>query len=239
MKQQALVTGASRGIGLAVAEYLAGQGYDLLLVAKHFEPVEALRQRLQARYGAQNFRAFAVDLADVDHLELRLDEILSDSPPIDLLFNCAGVLVAGSMELESVQLMQMLQLNTASSILVANRVAQQMKHRQRGYIFNVSSLAGVLGVSKIAGYAASKAALLNYSRSLFKELLPHDVRVTCLCPSVVNTDMTDDGRMDNESKIQVSDLVKSVDYLLSLGDAARVERLDIYCKPIALRDFPS
>ncbi len=123
-------------------------------------------------------------------------------------------------------------------MLIANAVAEQMRYNYKGYIFNLASIAGVHPIPKIGAYSASKAAVVGYSKALFKACLHHNVRVTCLCPSIVNTDMADDGLLDNAEKIPSNDIVKSVAYLLSLGWQTVVERLDIHCKIVAEVLYP-
>lgn len=84
----------------------------------------------------------------------------------------------------------------------------------------------------MAVYAASKAALISYSEALHKALLPFNINVTCLCPSVVNTDMTYDGRMDNAHKIQTDDLVNAIRFLLAQRQQISIPRMDIHCKAL-------
>ncbi|WP_263081183.1 SDR family NAD(P)-dependent oxidoreductase [Endozoicomonas sp. Mp262] len=237
MKKQAMITGGSRGIGLAVADYLASIGYDLVLIANNPQRLDQVRCQLLSTYPECNISLYPLDLVDTTVTEKEIQKILEIHPAIDLLFNNAGIIESGMVDIKGDQLRDLFNVNAISLLMIGNKVAEQMRQNQAGYIINVASMAGILGVPKIGAYSATKAAIISYSKALFKELLSHNVRVTCLCPSVVNTDMTDDGLMDNASKIQPEDLVKSVDYLLSLSDGALVERLDIHCKPIALREF--
>ncbi len=239
MKKLAVVTGGSRGIGFALAKYLASKKYNLVLIAKNSERLKTAQEHLQASYPDCLVNCHAIDLNDTLNAESVIGELLESHPPVDLLINNAGAMERGMTDIPAERLLDLFKTNSVSSLLIANAVAEQMKRRKSGYIINMASLAGVLSMPKIGIYSATKGAIISYSKALFKELLHHNVRVSCLCPSVVNTDMTDDGLMDNTAKIQPSDLVNSVDYLLSLGEGALVERLDIYCKPIAQRDYPA
>lgn len=109
-----------------------------------------------------------------------------------------------------------------------------MKQQGYGEIYNLGSAAGLVPVPKIAAYSATKAAMVSYSQSLYQELLPFGVKVCCLCPSVVDTDMTNDGRVDNKLKIETQDLAKALSFVRSLSLGAAVNTLSIRCSVIDL-----
>ncbi len=109
-----------------------------------------------------------------------------------------------------------------------------MKQQGFGEIYNIGSTAGLEPVPKIAAYSATKSAIVSYSQSLYHELLPFGIKVCCLCPSVVNTDMTNDGRINNNLKIETQDLTKALDFIRGLSASAAVSMLSIRCKVIDL-----
>lgn len=145
---------------------------------------------------------FPVDFAQPEKVEQTLTQILNVHPRVDVLVNSAGILTAGNIDVSLEALSTLINVNLVSTIQVTNQIAQQMKKQGHGHIFNLGSTAGLSPVSKIAAYSASKAAIVSYTESLYTEMLSCGVQVCCLCPSVVDTDMTNDGRIDNSEKLK-------------------------------------
>jgi|WP_274003937.1 3-oxoacyl-[acyl-carrier protein] reductase len=131
----------------------------------------------------------------------------------------------------------MVDINLTSALVVTNLVANRMRLDGGGQIFLLSPMAGMESMPKLGVYAATKAALISYAQALHKELLSFDVRVTCLCSCVVNTGMTNDGRIPNEAKIQVEDVVATIDFVLSLPAAVTLPQVEIRCKVIEMETF--
>lgn len=146
----------------------------------------------------------------------------------------AGVLMAGHTNLSLMQLSELVNVNLVSTITACNLVAEKMKQQGHGEIYNLGSTSGLEPVPKIAAYSATKAAIVSYSQSLYHELLPLNIQVCCLCPSVVDTDMTNDGRINNSLKIEPQDLAKAIDFIRSLSSGSAMPTLPIRCKVIDL-----
>lgn len=237
MNQRALITGGSRGIGLAIAKSFAAQGSDLILLAKNSKNLERARRDILSTHPNCQIQLIPVDMQYPEEVEQAITSLLTNSAPINILVNSAGVLLAGTSKLSAVQISTMLTINTTSTLIITNHLADHMKRTGAGYIFILASRAGVENLAKLGVYAASKAALISYSEALYKELLPSNVHVTCLCPSVVNTDMTNDGRIDNASKIQLADIVNAVDFLLKQGEHVLTPRLDLHSKALSLEQL--
>ena len=153
---------------------------------------------------------------------------------IDVLVNSAGVLAAGNTDISLATLSELVNVNLLSTITACNLIAEKMKQQGYGEIYNLGSTAGLVPVPKFAAYSATKAAMVSYSQSLYQELLPFGVKVCCLCPSVVDTDMTNDGRIDNKLKIETQDLAKALSFVRSLSPGAAVNTLSIRCSVIDL-----
>lgn len=226
----ALITGASRGIGRALSNYFAKQGYSLILIAKHQTHLDTLEQELKRDFPETCVETHSVDFTQPETVEVKLDKILEEQDSIEVLVNSAGVLMAGHVELTTQHLFELINVNLLSTMLVCNKVCQKMQQQGYGEIFNLGSTAGLVPVAKIAAYSATKSALVSYSQSLYSEMLEHNITVCCLCPSVVNTDMTNDGRIDNTLKIDTDDLVKAVDFARSLSPGAAMSVFPIRCK---------
>ncbi|GGI84092.1 clavaldehyde dehydrogenase [Shewanella hanedai] len=234
MSKLALVTGGSRGIGYAIAEKLAQMGFNLILIAKTDTNLLSAKHDLLQSNPNIRVDTVAVDFADSAAVEIAALTLTQNHPQIDILVNSAGVLSIEFEHASAATLTSLFSINCISTMVLTNAIAAQMKRSRTGHIINIASLAGKTHLPKIGAYAATKAALISYSESLYKSLLPHDVKVSCLSPSVVNTEMTNDGRIANQDKIQTEEIVNAVIFILSLGKGAQLPQLDIDCTPIAL-----
>jgi 3-oxoacyl-[acyl-carrier protein] reductase len=185
----ALVTGASSGIGAATAVTLADLGAHVAIgYQRNKKGAEETRDRIVASGGAAI--AIAADVRRGAEVRALVDRAATELGPIDILVNNAGSLVArlGIRELTEERLEEILALNLKSAVLASQAVAASMIERRRGAIVNVVSIAGQNGGGPGAGaYAASKAALTAFTKSLAKELAPHGVRVNAIAPGVIDT----------------------------------------------------
>ena len=237
MSKLAIITGGSRGIGYSIAEKLAQMGFNLILMAKTASNLASAKQGLLKINANISIETIAVDFSDSAAVESIAQTITEKHSNINILVNSAGDLSIEFEHASAATLSTLFSVNCISTMVLTNAISEQMKQARSGYIINIASLAGKSHLPKIGAYAATKAALISYSESLYKHLLPHDVKVSCLCPSVVNTEMTDDGRIANQDKIQTDDLVNAVTYILTLGKGAQLPQLDIDCTPIALANL--
>jgi 3-oxoacyl-[acyl-carrier protein] reductase len=185
----ALVTGASSGIGAATAVMLAELGARVALgYHRNARGAEATRDRIQAAGGTAT--AIQADVKLPAEVRTLVDGAMEALGPIDILVNNAGSLVArlGIREITVERLDEILAINLKSAILASQAVAPSMIERRRGAIVNVVSIAGHNGGGPGAGaYAASKAALTAYTKSLAKELAPYGIRVNAVSPGVIAT----------------------------------------------------
>jgi uncharacterized protein len=158
-----VVTGASRGIGAALAIELAARGAGVVLVARSVEPLE----KLAAELGGE---AFAADLADAAAIEPLVRRIEAEGP-IDLLVNNAGVDLTGDLvALPADEIARLVAVNLCAPMLLCRAVIPGMRLRGRGHIVNVSSLAGTNAVPGLAPYSASKAGLSHFTAGLRADL---------------------------------------------------------------------
>jgi len=186
------VTGASSGIGLALAEVIAEHGYDLVLTARRVDRLEQVAADLTARHGT-DVLVIGQDLAAPGASD-RIVAVLSErSLAIDLLVNNAGFGVPGSYASTTWAAQQhFLQVLVVAVSELTHRLLPQMIERRWGRIINVASLAGLLpGVAGHTLYAASKAFVIKFSESLALETLRHGIHVTATCPGFTLSEFHD------------------------------------------------
>ena len=186
----ALVTGASQGIGEAVARRLAEQGARLVLAARSVDKLEALAAEL--REGGGEAAVLELDLADTEGVAGRLEALPEEFAAIDVLVNNAGITADNllvRMSLEDWE--RVLRTNLTGTFAVTRALARGMMRRKSGRIISVSSVVGLMGNSGQANYAAAKAGLIGFSKSLAKELAGRNITVNVVAPGFIQTAMTD------------------------------------------------
>ena len=183
MRQVALITGASAGLGVEFARQLSKRGHPLVLVARRKERLEELAKELG------NARAVAMDLSKANAATKLITELKAAGEEVDLLVNNAGFGLIGQFaKLDAKRERQMIDLNVGALTDLCRAVAPQMVARKSGAILNVASTAAFQPGPKMAVYFATKAFVLSLSEALHEELKPHGVRVTCLCPGPTRTE---------------------------------------------------
>lgn len=218
-KKIAIVTGASSGIGKEVALYLAKQNYHVVLIARSEHKLNNIADKISQDGGSSEI--YVLDISNAKDVSVTIKNIIKNHGHIDFLFNNAAILQHGTTDISDQDLDKLLRINLNGSIYVAKNVAAQMKKQKNGYIINVSSIGGKVAASFAGAYCASKFGLSGYSEALTKEMAVYGVKVTNICPGMTATDMvTKDRSFPPEKMIQVSDIVKTIDYLLGLGETA-------------------
>lgn len=194
----ALVTGASRGIGRAIALVLAQRGYNLLLVARSGEQLLALAREIEQKH-QREARVLALDLAAAGAAETVATWVTQQTSQLDILVNNAGYGLWGRFEqLSLTEQQNMLQLNMSLPVALTHVLLPALRRAPKGYVLNVASTAAYQAVPSLALYAASKAFLLSFSRGLRYELKSSNVSVTCLCPGATTTSFADRAGMGSE-----------------------------------------
>lgn len=185
-RKRALVTGASAGIGMAFAERLAADGFDLILVARDRQRLDALAERL-ARDHVVRAEALPADL--IDPLERGLVENVVEDTPLDLLVNNAGFGTVGAFAAADADAEEReVQLNAIALMRLTRAALPEMVARGRGAIINVSSLAAFQPAPYTATYAATKAFVNSFTEALHEELRGSGVVLQALCPGFTRTE---------------------------------------------------
>ena len=185
----ALVTGASRGIGRAAALLLARQGARVVLAARDEQLLDEVSGEVRA--GGGEAHPMALDLSRHESIPAAVRGLPAEFAAVDILVNNAGITadnLLARMTLE--QWRRVLDVNLTGAFLLTKALVRGMMRRRHGRIVSVSSVAGVVGNAGQANYAASKAGLIGFSKSLARELLSRGITVNVVAPGFVETDMT-------------------------------------------------
>ncbi|MBC6610926.1 SDR family oxidoreductase [Hymenobacter sp. BT507] len=193
----ALITGASRGIGQAIATELARRGYHVLLTARSEAALETVAATLRQQFGVEA-HVLAADLAAADGPARVAEWALATAPELTVLVNNAGYGLWGRFEeLGLDEQQQMLRLNMQVPVELTHRLLPALRRQPKAYILNVASTAAYQAVPTLSLYAASKAFLLSFSRGLRYELRNSPVSVTCLSPGSTTTDFANRAGMND------------------------------------------
>ncbi len=184
----ALVTGASSGIGRAIAVRLAAEGSDLVVVARRRDRLDALAEELRAAHGVK-VDVLVADVTDPAQLAVVEDRLRNGTPPVDLLVNNAGRGGQGPFAERSIDDQEdQIRLNVLAPVRLTHAALAPMLARGGGGVLNVSSIAGLQPMPNVATYSATKAYLSNFTHAVHEEVRRHGVTVTNLLPGFTRTE---------------------------------------------------
>jgi 3-oxoacyl-[acyl-carrier protein] reductase len=195
----ALVTGAGKGIGRAIAMALANEGVNVGLIARTTKDLEAVAKELSA-IGVQSALATA-DISDINEVNLAVASIQSQLGNIDILINNAGIGTFGKfLELSPEVWENHIKVNLFGVYYTTRAVLPQMIERKLGDIVNISSTAGLKGAAITSAYSASKFAVMGLTDSLMQEVRKYNIRVTAMTPSTVVTELAVSANLINNNE---------------------------------------
>jgi uncharacterized protein len=238
----ALITGASSGIGLALAQQLAAKGFDVILVARSIDKLQALATKLAQQHGVKS-QVAAADLTQASSVHNLATLLRKQGVGIRVLVNCAGVLHQDAfVNMQASQVQQMIDLNITALTAMLHAMLPQMvslvaEQGGRAHVLNVASIAAFQPIPMLAAYAASKAYVLSLSESLAEELQGSGVSVTALCPGITATNMLQQAKGANDKLSQLPRfLIAAVDDVAQTALEAML-RGDAICVPGAVNQI--
>lgn len=185
----ALVTGGSKGLGLAMAAGLASAGANITLLNRNLEEGEAAAEQLAKDYGIKA-KAYAANVTDLSEVEKVVASIIDEFGRLDILINSAGINIRGAIdELTPDEFGQVMKVNVDGTWNVSRAVTPQMKKQGSGKIINMASTLGLVGLANRTPYATSKGAVVQMTRALGLELAPFNINVNAICPGPFLTEM--------------------------------------------------
>lgn len=214
-----IITGATHGIGAAIARRFAAEGFALCICARNAQELGNIQTELTA-LGAAAVYTMPADLRDketaLDFARFALDRL----GPVDILVNNAGIFLPGDLcDEPDGQLEQMMQLNVYAAYAITRAVVPGMKQQKSGHVFNMCSVASLKAYPQGGSYSISKYALLGFSDNLREELKLHHIKVTAICPGATYSRSWQSSGVAEERMIPASDIADIVwtSYKLSVG----------------------
>ncbi|MDQ6813722.1 MAG: glucose 1-dehydrogenase [Bacteroidota bacterium] len=185
----AIITGGSKGLGLAMAAGLASAGADIMLVNRNAEEGAIAATQLSRDFNIKAI-SFAADITSIEQTEAMMATALDNFGKVDILINSAGINIRGAInEITPEEFKKVMEVNVTGTWLCCRAVAPHMKKNESGSIINVASTLGLVGLSNRTPYTASKGAVVQMTRALALELAPFNIRVNAICPGPFLTEM--------------------------------------------------
>ncbi|WP_432712386.1 SDR family oxidoreductase [Pedobacter sp.] len=229
----ALVTGATKGIGRATALMLAQNGYHLSICSRNEQELADFAAELQSFKVKVVY--LATDCSDRQALQHFCTFTTSELGPIDVLVNNAGAFMPGALLEEAEENFQLqLLLNLHAPYVLSRYFGKMMKQRSSGHIFNICSIASKENVINAGSYSVTKTALLSLNHVLRQELAPYNVKVTAILPGSTYTASWEGTSLPKEQFVQPEDIANTINAILSLSAGVNVD--EVVLKP---QDFKS
>lgn len=224
----AVITGASRGIGKAVAEIFALHGYNLFLCSKSEENLLQTVEELKTDYPGIAIDAKAFDLGNKQEAQLFGEWVSSNADTLDVLVNNVGTFIQGNISEEpDGALEQMLHVNLYSAYHTTRALLPKMMAEKSGHIFTICSIASLAAYPNGGAYSISKYALLGFTKNLRHELMPHNIKVTAVIPGAVYTDSWKGSGVSENRIMEAEDIATMIYTASRLSPQATVEEIVI------------
>ncbi len=218
-----LITGASQGLGEAIATQLAQKGHSLILIARNKEKLERISEKLSLN---TTVKIIAADLSLTSSIKNIAESFTKEDSP-DVLINNLGIFRPGkASNLKIEEIKAQLELNLYVAVQLTNELLPHFKAKGKGQVFNIGSVASHSAISTSAAYSISKHALKAWNDSLREEVREDGIKVTSIFPSSINTSSWKGVKgVDTSKMIQKEDIAQLIATMIELGDATLIEEV--------------
>lgn len=224
----ALISGATKGIGRAITLKLAEEGYHLAICARNAQELADLSQELQTAYPDLEIYARATDCANLHELQIFADQAISQIGKIEVLINNVGHYIqANLLDEEEGTLEKQMQVNVYAAHFLSKLFGRQMRSSGSGHIVNICSVAGIQPMVEAGSYSVTKYALIGLTNVLREELKPAGVKVTAIIPGSTLTHSWEGTRIAPEHFVLPEDVATSVMACLKMSAGANIDQLII------------
>jgi NADP-dependent 3-hydroxy acid dehydrogenase YdfG len=217
----AIVTGASRGLGKAIARVLFEEEYIVIACARSFSDSEK-----------KNYLKFHCDITKRDNIRKIVDAVIQKYDRIDVLINNAGLMIYDNfVEMKETDLDEMYSINVKGVMLFSQAVIPIMRKQKEGYIINMSSVRGITGAPNKGAYSATKFAVRGLTETILAENKKYGIKATSICPGLVYTEQTKNPLpkygLTKKDVLTKKDIANTILYLLNLSPKAHVREIVI------------
>jgi short-subunit dehydrogenase len=224
-----IITGATKGIGFAIAEKFASEGFDLIVCARSTDELKNMADEFIDKY-AVDVKWRAVDMSVKTEVQQLGNWVIEQGIVPDVIVNNAGNFIPGSVHSEEENVLeQMIAVNLYSAYHFTRTVLPIMIEAKKGHIFNMCSIASLHAYANGGSYSISKFALLGFSKNLREEMKPHGIKVTAVCPGATMSNSWDGVGIDPNRIMEAKDIAEMIFAASKLSPMAVVE--DIILRP--------
>ncbi len=221
---KAIITGATKGIGRAIAIKLFENGYEIVLLARNLEELKKLQNDLFLE--GKTVLIYAVDCANKTEIYKFFNDVEQDFGFVDVLVNNVGAFLPGNLLDEDDETFEkQQQVNVNASYYFSKFFGKKMRDKKRGHIFNICSVASNFPVKNGGSYSVTKAAMLSLNHVLRQELAPHHVKVTAFLPGSTKTSSWEGTNIPDEKFVQPEDIAETLFTILNLSTGVNVDEV--------------
>lgn len=224
----AIVTGATKGIGRAVVKHLAANNYNVVLCARNVKELDALIDELRKTYPKLSFYGMKADMESMSEVKEFADFSIKSLGSADVLVNNAGLYIPSELlQEEESSLERQMKVNVYAPHYLSKFIAENMKLKSSGHIINICSMASINPVISAGSYSISKAALLSLTKILRETLMPFGIKVTAILPGSTLTDSWSGTTLPSERFVSSDDVAASIINCLQMSAGANIDELII------------